>query len=152
MHRNVIMQKGTSMTSMNWRKSDNQERLIITNEKFWKSTAIYYLYAQKHKEENFLWFYPDISDEHITEIRDVKPDETSKWGSEPENWISKTGKDHQFDCIKYAYFAKDFALQSLALSRYRFGKAPSIMKRFEKRQKKQEDIQQNEMKKSWFTL
>lgn len=83
LHRNVIMQKGTAMSSMNWKMSENQERLIITNEKYWKSTFIYYLYAQKNREENYLWFYPEISDEHIAEIRDVKPDETSKWGHEP---------------------------------------------------------------------
>lgn len=152
-HRNVIMQKGTSMTSMNWRMSDNHERLVITNEKYWKSTAIYYLYAQKHTEENYLWFYPDIADEHIAELRDVKPDETSKWGNEPENWVSKTGKDHQFDCLKYAYFARDFALQSFLKTRYRFGKAPSIVRRFEKQQKRQEQTQQNDAKEnSWFKV
>ena len=153
MHRNVIMQKGTSMTSMNWRMSDNQERLAITNEKYWKSTAIYYLYAQKNREENFLWFYPSISDEHIAEIRDVRPDDSSKWGNEPENWIAKTGKDHQFDCLKYACFAKDFALQSFVKTRYRFAKASSIVRRFEKQKKKEETKQQSDAKKSnWFAL
>ena len=47
-HKNVIMQKGTSMTVSNWRMSDNHERLVLTNEKFWKSTAIFYLYSQKN--------------------------------------------------------------------------------------------------------
>lgn len=153
MNRNVVMQKGTSMTSMNWRLSENQDRLVLTNEKYWKSTAIYYLYAQKNRQENYLWFYPSISDESIAQIRDVRPDETSKWGNEPENWVSKTGKDHQFDTIKYAYFAKDFALQSFLKTRYRFGKAPSIIRRFEKAKKAEETKQQNEAKKkSWFAL
>lgn len=83
MNRNVVMQKGTSMTSMNWRLSENQDRLVLTNEKYWKSTAIYYLYAQKNRQENYLWFYPSISDESIAQIRDVRPDETSKWGNDP---------------------------------------------------------------------
>lgn len=82
MHRNVIMQKGTAMSSMNWKMSENQERLIIVNEKFYKSTAIYYLYSQKNTEENFLWFYPEISEETLAEIRDMKPDDTSKWRTE----------------------------------------------------------------------
>lgn len=83
MNKSVIMQKGTTMSSFNWRTSEHQERLVHTNEKFWKSTFIYYLYSQKNREENYLWFYPEISDEHIAEIRDVRPDDSSKWGSEP---------------------------------------------------------------------
>ena len=151
-HRNVIMQKGTTMTAMNWKISENQERLVMTNEKFFKSTAIFYLYAQKNREENFLWFYPDISDEHIAEIRDVRPDETSKWGNAPENWVSKTSKDHQFDCLKYAYFARDFAVQSLSKSRYRFCKSPLLLRRFEKARKIEEHKQQEQAEtKRWFS-
>ena len=153
MHNNVLMQKGTTMTSMNWRPSENSPRLVLTNQKYWKSTAIYYLYAQKNRNEGYLWFYPDISDESVAEIRDVRPDESSKWGNEPENWVSKTGKDHAFDLLKYAYFAKDYALQTFKRSLYRFAKAPSIMRRFENVQKRQENkqrIQQNQ--KSWFSL
>lgn len=136
------------MTAMNWKTSENQERLVLTNEKYWKSTFIYYLYAQKNRDENYLWFYPEISDRHIAEIRDVKPDESSKWGHDPMNWISKTGVDHQFDCGKEAYFAKDFALQKFAKSRYRFAKAPSILKRFE-RDKKREDFEHQKYISNW---
>lgn len=69
------------------------------------------------------------------------------------NWVSKTGKDHCFDTIKYAYFAKDFALQSFLKVRYRFAKAPSIIRRFEKVKKAEESKQQNDVKKnSWFNL
>lgn len=152
MHKNVIMQKGTSMTSSNWKFSDNQERLVISNEKFWKSTAIYYLYSQKNKIENYLWFYPEISEDHIAEIRDMRPDDTSKFGHSPENWVSKTGKSHQFDCLKYAYLARDFALQTLMKGRYRFGQAPSILKRFEKQKKAEEAIQREQAKNSWFSI
>ena len=140
------------MTSMNWRLSDNFERLVLTNEKYWKSTAIYYLYAQKNKQEGYLWLYPEISEEHLSEIRDMKPDETSKWGSAPENWQSKTGKDHMFDTVKYAYFAKDFALNSFSRSRFRYGKAPSILRRFDKAARKEAAEHQKETKNSWFTL
>lgn len=84
MHNNVLMQKGTTMTSMNWRMSENQNRLLLSNERYWKSTAIYYLYSQKNKEENYLWFNPDITDESISEIRDMRPDDSSKWRSRPD--------------------------------------------------------------------
>lgn len=77
--KNVFMQKGTTMTSVNWRASDNQQKLILANEKFWKSTAIYYLYAQKNKEENYLWLFPEISEEFVKQLRAMKPDSSSKW-------------------------------------------------------------------------
>lgn len=152
MHKNVIMQKGTSMTSMNWKLSENHERLILSNEKYYKSSTIYYLYSQKNRQENFLWLNPDTTDEAIAELRDMRPDESSKWGSSPENWQPKTGVDHLFDCAKYFYLAKDFALQSLQKSRYRFAKAPSILRRFEKQRKQEEAKQQTETRKSWFSL
>ena len=79
MHKNVIMQKGTSMSSVNWKPSDNQERLMLTNEKYFKSTLIYYLYSQKNKSENFLFFNPNISEETLAEFKDVIPDNASKW-------------------------------------------------------------------------
>lgn len=77
--KNVFMQKGTTMTSANWRASDNQQKLILANEKYWKSTAIYYLYAQKNKEENYLWLFPEISEEFVKQLRAMKPDSSSKW-------------------------------------------------------------------------
>ena len=151
-HRNVFSQKGTAMTTMNWKLSDNQEKLIVTNEKYWKSSTIFYLYSQKNRNENFLFFYPEISEESLSEIRSLKPDDSSRWGQEPANWISKDGKDHAFDILKYAYLARDFALQSFSKSRYRFGKAPSILRRFEKERKVEEQKQQIETKRSgWFS-
>ena len=141
MHNNVLMQKGTTMTSQTWRTSENQSKLVLTNEKHWKSTTIYYLYSQKDTHENFLFFSPDLTEEQLAEIRDVHPDSSSKWGNEPGNWVSKTNKDHLFDVLKYAYFAKDFALTTFMHKRYRFGKAPSILRRFEKQRKIEEQRQ-----------
>lgn len=146
MHRRVYMQKGTALTSLNWKPSDNQYHLVITNEKYYKSTTIYYLYSQKNKQENFLWFNPSISEETLAEIRDVVPDNSSKWGDQPANWISKTGKDHAFDCLKYAYLARDMVLQLAEdISLFRFGKAPSILRCFAQAQRTQEIIQQQEV-------
>lgn len=153
MHKNVFMQKGTSMTSITWKFSDTQSKLILSAEKNWKATAIFYLYSQKNRNENYLWFSPSISEETLSEIRDVKPDETSKWGNDPSNWVSKTGKDHAFDLVKYAYLAKDFMLQSLSKTKYRFGKSPSILRRWEKMKKKEEHSQQAASRStSWFSV
>lgn len=152
-HKNVIMQKGTSMKAENWKCSENQERLIITNEKFWRSTTIYYLYAQRNREENYLYFYPEISEEHLSQISSVVPDNTSKWGDEYSNWVSKNGNDHIFDCIKYAYLARDFALNSFSSKRYRFLKAPSLLKRFERQIRNENARKQDSVSKStWFDV
>lgn len=137
---------------MTWKMSDNFQKLIIANEKHWKATAIFYLYSQKNKQENYLWFNPEISEETLTEIRAMQPDSSSKWGAEPENWQSKTPESHAFDLVKYCYLAKDFALQSLQKSRFRFGQAPSILRRFDKQKRREEAKQQSETKNSWFTL
>ena len=59
---------------------------------------------KRTRGENYLWLYPEISDEHIAELRDMRPDESSKFGHEPSNWVSKTGKNHLFDCVKYRIF------------------------------------------------
>lgn len=151
MHSNVLMQKGTSMTQANWRFSDNQQRLVISNEKYWKSMAIYHLYSQKNKRENFLFLPPDISDEAVAQLRDVRPDPSSKWGDQPSNWVAKTGKDHLFDVLKYMLLARDVSLQCLFRERYRFGQSPMIVRRFANAQAEQEQEQQQDAEeKNWI--
>lgn len=122
------------MTSQNLKWSENQAKLLLSNEKFYRSTAIYYLYAQKNKTENYLWFYPEIDEDHLAELRDWHPDTSSKWGDQYSNWVSKTGKDHLADCLKYAYLARDLAAQTFKKIRFRFCKAPSLLRRFESTQ------------------
>lgn len=78
-HNNVIMQKGTSMTSMNWKLSENQEHLILANEKYFRSLFIYNLYSQRNKQENYFFINPHIEDEYIKQIIGTKPDNTIKW-------------------------------------------------------------------------
>lgn len=71
-------------------------------------------------------------------------------GDDPSNWVSKTGKDHIFDVGKYAYFAREFALNTFIRKRFRFGMAPSILRRFEKAIKKENEEHQQEAKKSSY--
>lgn len=78
-HRQVIQQKGTSMSSLNWRESDNQERLIITNEKYFRSLLIYIMYSQNNKRENYFYISPDIDEEYVKQIVGTRPDNSSKW-------------------------------------------------------------------------
>ena len=140
------------MTSLKYKPSDTQRQLVIGNEKHYRASIIYTLYSQTNREQNYFFISPDIPEDYIIEILDVKPDESSKWGHLPENWVSKTGKDHTWDVCKMALFLKDFALDKLKRSRYRFGMAPSIVRRFDKQIKKQEKRQQSESKGSFWSI
>ena len=150
-NKNVIMQKGTSMSSANWKNSENQERLLIVNEKFFRSLAIYNLYSQKSKTENFFFMNPHIGEEYVKQIIGTKPDNTVKFGDLPENWKDPSGNDHIFDVVKYWYLLKDFCLHSLNRKRYRFGQAPSLLRQWDKQIKKENADKDNDVKRSnWF--
>jgi len=53
---------------------------------------------------------------------------------------------------KEMMFARDFALACFKRSRYRFGQAKSIVHRFEKSQKQQEQKQQTDVKNSFWQI
>ena len=73
-------------------------------------------------------------------------------GDQPSNWEPKTGNDHAFDTSKMILCLKDFALASLKRTRYRLGQAPSIIRRFDKQIKKQEQKQQQDSKGSFWSI
>ena len=75
----VIMWKGSSLTSMPWKNSDNQEDLVIGNEKYFRSLTIYSLHSQKDRQSNYFFISPDIDEEVIKQIVGVKPDPSQKW-------------------------------------------------------------------------
>jgi len=83
LHKNVIMQKGTSMTTANWRMSENQQKLVLVNEKYFRSLLVYQLYSQKDKHQNFFFISPDISEDFIKQLIGTKPDSASKWRTSP---------------------------------------------------------------------
>lgn len=78
-HKNVIQWKGTTMTVATWKLSENQERLLLGNEKHWKAMLIHTMYNQRNRNENFFFVNPDISDEVISQLLDVKPNDGAKW-------------------------------------------------------------------------
>lgn len=155
-----MMYQGTSMSQSTWRLSDNVAKLIIASAKHYQSNLIYYLYSQKKRAENFLFFMPSITDDVIKQIVCVKPDATKKFGDAPENWEPENGAQHDwFDVLKMAYLAVDVAITSFKKDRWRFCKAPSLQRRWEKvliqQQKEQiESVEskglKSEVKKSWF--
>ena len=131
-HSNVIMYQGTNLTSETWRMSETNKRLILAAARKWQAHLIYYLYSQKKRGQNYLYFHPDTKDEVIKEIVCVKPDNGKKFGSDPERWEPENGAQHDFfDTLKMAYLAVDFAIKTMSRKRWRFCKAPSLLRRWE---------------------
>lgn len=153
---NVLMYQGAALQTSNWRVSDNNKRLILANAKCFQSILIYYLYSQKKRRENYLYFHPDINDDVLKEIVCVKPDNTKKFGDAPENWMPQGGATHDFfDVIKMAYVALDVAIQTFNYKRWRFGQASLIRKRWAKNiendnEEKQKIQTIDKPKESWF--
>lgn len=153
---NCMMYQGAALQTSTWRMSDNNRRLILASAKHFQSILIYYLYSQKKRKENYLYFHPDISDEVLKQIVCVKPDNTKKFGSDPANWMPQGDAVHDFfDVCKMAYVAVDFALQTMSRNRWRFCQSPSIRRRWSKAVDSENEIKQRapeikENTSSWF--
>lgn len=154
---NVMMYQGAAIQTSNWRMSDTNRRLILAAAKHWQSVLIYYLYSQKKRRENYLYFTPDISDSVLKQIVCVKPDNTKKFGDAPENWEAQGGAAHDwFDVCKMAYLAVDFAIQTMSRNRWRFCLSPSLKRRWSKQTEMENSVKQQvpevkENKNGWFS-
>lgn len=78
-HSNIIMYQGTNLNSETWKMSETNKRLILAAARKWQAHLIYYLYSQKKRGQNYLYFHPDIKDEVIKQIVCVKPDPSKKF-------------------------------------------------------------------------
>ena len=152
----VLMYQGYRSQSNSWKMSDNNKRLCFVSAKYYQTHLIYYLYSQKKRGQNYLYFYPEVGQQVIKQILAVKPDSSSKFGHLPENWVAD-GQHDFFDTLKMGYFAMDFAVKSFRKERFRFCKSPQLLRRWEKLIKKQEQEQiksaeSASKKQSWFNV
>ena len=143
------------MTTASWRMSDNNRKLILAAAKHWQSYLIYYLYTQKKRGENYLYFNPNVDDDVVKQIACVKPDSSKKFGDDPSNWVPENGAQHDwFDVCKMAYLAVDFAIQTMSRKRWRFCQSPALKRRWEKTTNIEAEAKQNysvvESKNKWF--
>lgn len=128
---NVMMYQGTGLQQSTWRISDENKKLLLASARHWQSVLIYQLYTQKKRDGNYLFFYPEISDEVIKQIVCVKPDSSKKFGDSPEKWEPENGAQHDwFDVCKMAYLSVDFAIQTMGKSRWRFCQSPNLKRRW----------------------
>ena len=153
------MYQGTFLQTSSWRMSDNNKRLILGCAKHWQSYLIFYLYSQKKRGGNYLYFYPNISDDVVKQIVCVKPDSSKKFGDSPENWVPENNAQHDwFDVLKMAYLAVDFAIKTMSKRRWRFCQSPALKRRWEPQTSAESMIQQSSpevpaqeiQKQSWF--
>lgn len=128
----VLMYQGTRLEACNYKPSNTNNRLMMVAARHYQAVLIYYLYSQKKRGQNYLYFMPDISDDVLKQILAIKPDNSKKHGDAPENWQAENGAVHDFfDVIKMAYFAQQFILEYLSRNKYRFGQSPAIKRRWE---------------------
>lgn len=131
-HQNACGWYGTKLQSVRYKPSDNLVRSFLVSHLHYKVETIYYLYSQKNRAAEFLFFYKDLQQKYLDQIAAVKPDPNSKFGNRPQNWTNQNRADHTFDCVKMAYFVRDLCIQNLQKKRFIYAQSPRLKRRFEK--------------------
>ena len=104
-----------------------KERAIEGDAKHYQKEAIYYLHDQNKRDEQYLFFYPNIEEEVINQILACKPDPNAKWGHLPQNWTFGSRVHDYFDVIKMAFCARDYAMKKKNLKVFRYAKSPMLL-------------------------
>jgi len=103
------------------------KKLILANPKQFGGDLLYYIYTQNKRDNNYLFFPPDLSDVYIEQISSWKEDKNVKDGDQYENW-KPTGPDHYFDCEKMMLVLIEFARKTLTDKQWRKGEGSWIDK------------------------
>lgn len=134
---NVCGWYGTKLQNVRYKPSQNLVRSFLVSHLHYKVETIYYLYSQKRRDGEYLFFYNDIEKKYLDEIAAVKADPNTKFGHVPANWTSQNRADHAFDCLKMAYFTRDLCIQNLKKDRFNYAQSPRLKRRFEPNLKKE---------------
>lgn len=148
---------GTKLQNVRYKTSQNLKRSFLVSHLHYKVETIYYLYSQKNRETQYLFFYQDMQQKYLDEIAAMKPDLNAKFGNRPENWTVQNRADHAFDCVKMAFFVRDLCIQNLDRKRFNFAQSARLKRRFEKNLQKEvlktrKEIQNKDKKDSWFAV
>lgn len=148
---NCIGWLGSKLQSDMYRPSDNISKAFLANAKHYQCEAIWYLYTQKKREGDYLYFYPDIEEEVLKQIRAVKADPNVKFGNHPENWSPGNEVHDWFDVVKMAYFMRDWLINPdhMSAERFRYCKSPKLIKTYKPFQQNEQKTK-IEPKKDWF--
>ena len=154
-HTNVLGWLGGKIDSKDhFKQSTNVYHAIDTNAKQWQREAIFYLYDQKKRDSQYLFFYPGIEERVIEQIAACKPDPNAKWGHMPINWTFGNRVHDYFDVTKMAFCARDYAMKRMQLKRFRYCKSPRLLKYREQQIKPKENkvARQDQLNGSWFEV
>lgn len=127
---------------------------FLCNARHYQAEQIYYLYTNKNRHNQYLYFYPNIQKEVIEQIRACQPNLNSKFGHYPQNWQFGNRIHDYFDVTKMAYFARQYAIVKMTqYRRFRFHKSPKILQRVKMLEHlEQEKEQQKTQQKRWLQV
>lgn len=159
-HMNAMAWMGANMksTDEHWRQTgDGNQKPVATflcNARHYQAEQIYYLYTNKNRHNQYLYFYPNIEKDVIEQIRACQPNQNSKFGHYPQNWQFGNRIHDYFDVTKMAYFARQYAIKQMTqYGRFRFNKSPKILQRLKQLEKpEQQKKQQNSQQKRWLQV
>lgn len=154
-HKNMVGYLGTKMVQTRYKPSQNVKKNFLVSASHYKVDLIYYLYSQKRRNSEYLFFDQNVEEKYWNEIAAVKPDPNSKFGHLPQNFSSENRQDHAFDAVKMGYWVRDLSIQNLQRKRFNYAKSPRLQRRFQKQLNKQitqtqKDIEEKNDNKSWF--
>lgn len=138
-HKCMVGYLGTKMVQLRYKPSDNKNlpRNFLVSAQHYKVDTIFYLYSQKKRDAQYLFFYKDIEQKYLDEIASMKPDYNSKFGHIPENWTTEQRADHAFDVIKMGYWVRDLSIQNLQQKRFNYAQSARLKRRFQKNLQKE---------------
>ena len=150
-HQNAIAWLGSKLQSSRYRPSDSVHKGILASAIQYQVEAIYYLYTQKKRNNQYLFFYPNIEKRILDQIAACQAQPNKNWGNQPQNWTFEDRIHDWFDVTKMACFARQYAIDNLLQKRFRFCKSPRLLRRFEEQKKKEvKQAQEQVSQKSWF--
>lgn len=161
-HYNAMAWMGANFRSADddpWKATSDVSKpqaTFLCNARHYQREAIYYLYSQKKRYNQFLYFYPQIDEKVIEQIRACQPNQNAKFGHLPQNWQFGNRPHDFFDVTKMAYFARDYAIKMMTPhQRFRFNKSPRIQQRLSELQKQNPKPVQKppvQGEKKWFQV
>ena len=148
---------GTKLQNVRYKTSQNLKRSFLVSHLHYKVETIYYLYSQKNRETQYLFFYQDMQQKYLDQIAAMKPDPNAKFGNRPQNFTVENRPDHSFDCIKMAFFTRDLCIENLKKDRFNYVQSPRLKRNFEKNLQKEvlktrKEIQNKDKQQSWFAV
>lgn len=151
-HKNARAWLGSKLQMLPYRPSKDIYRGVLVNANNYQREAIFYLYSQKKRDTEYMFFYPNVEQRVLDQIAACRPDPNIKFGHIPENWTFQNRVHDWFDVTKMAIFTREYLIANSIKTVFRFCKSPRLVKQFNKTksalERKKQQTEQTE--KSWI--